>query len=218
VIEPESDGESYCSRFSLDGKRADVLVFDSTAGAHYQFAIAAFNNDTPDASGGSASTKIERRIPGDSPSPPAPPTPPQPTPPNPTPPTPPAPTPPAPTPPAPEPQVPEGRFKISRRVFDAARSVPSTQRAAEAREIAAFLDGVASDIEDGKTRGLDAYTKALTGGMSSKFTSDQSRQWVGFTTLLGRIIYDLYTSGALGTWQDWVALLQEIIAALRLVS
>lgn len=113
--------------------------------------------------------------------------------------------------------MPEGRFKISRRVYESAKAVNSPQRAADADAIAGFLKSLAGDVESGKTRGVSQIREQYNSGMATKFNAEQKANWLGFSAVVGRIIYDLLQSGALGTWQDWVDLLLEIAAALELV-
>lgn len=212
------DGEGYVSRFEVGGDAVNLLVLDSTAGAHYRISVTAFTAGTAEDPGGRKSLKIERRIPGAAPVPPAPT--PTPVPPGPAP-TPPAPTPPAPTPPAPTPPpaptIPDGRFKVGQRIYGWASSVNSSNRKDDAQKIARVMQDVANRIKGGQVAGNSGIRQSLVDGMRQALDPQALANWIAFGEQLARLIVEFLAAGKLQTPQDWVDFLVEIANALVLV-
>lgn len=165
-------------------------------------------------------------IPGTAPPSPVPqPVPPQPVP-NPAPgpaPAPPAPTPPGPPPgPAPAPEQPLTGLALS--TYNAAMSVQSTKRAAEAACLAGGCSSLSSSIAAGR---FNEFTTPLTvgnalvnemGKVMNECTATSSAAWADARELIAAKVESLYKAGQLRTAADWKSALDQIAQGLARVK
>lgn len=154
---------------------------------------------------------------GPVPAPPAPPVPPNPTPPVPTPvPVPPVPTPPMPTPPGPTPDVvlPAGEFgELPKLVREAASKIESSNRVAEARQLASAAEGLAAQIAAGTLSDNQLIANSMAGEIAKLGAA-----WKPFSLAVGTRLKLLYLGGKLNSAERWAVLLREAAVGLNAVK
>ncbi len=115
------------------------------------------------------------------------------------------------------PVIPDGQFAIARVAYDAAMSVESTSRAAEAQALAAGLDGVAASISAGVLSGAQKILAAILQANNAALGANMPK-WVGWGAAVSERLKAIYLAGLLKSTDDWAACLREVSIGLKAVQ